>query len=471
VSDPFDETAQLDATAIAAAVRRAELSPVEVVEATLARIRELDRDLNAHTVLFAEQALREARALEARGGDGDPLAGVPFTVKDVTWVKGAVATNGSAALTGFVAPADAVVVERMRAAGAILVGKTNNPELCLRGVTENDVYGVTRNPWDRGRTPGGSSGGAGAAVAAGMTPLALGSDGGGSIRIPASFCGVSGLKPTFGHVPDGPGFPGWPTLTVSGPIARSVRDLRLCIEVLSGPDPSDPASIVIGTSPPVDSPRIAFSADLGFAPVDPDVREAFGEAIETLGEAGCRLEEAAPMTGNPNGLWTRIAVAEGYASARELLEQRRDDLTADTVELLEGGARLSAADYLDAMAERRAFAAAWAAFFREYDALLTPAMQVTALPLGEKAPRSIEGRPVDPFFDDWCAFCLPANLTGQPAVSVPCGLDSTGLPIGLQIIAPWGRDELALDIASRWEAVAPPFPHPPIQQGVQLRWH
>src|SRR5687768_7715183 len=206
-----------DATAIAEQVRRSDVSPVEIVRDALARIERDDADLNAHTVLFPERALEEARHLEA--DPAGPLCGVPFTVKDVTWVAGAPATNGSRALADFVAPADAVVVERMRAAGAILVGKTNNPEFCLRGVTENEVYGVTRNPWDRDRSPGGSSGGAAAGVAAGMTPLALGSDGGGSIRIPASFCGLAGLKPTFGLIPDGPGFDGWPTLTVNGPLA------------------------------------------------------------------------------------------------------------------------------------------------------------------------------------------------------------------------------------------------------------
>ena len=415
-------------------------------------------------MLLADRALEDARRLES--DPAGPLCGVPFSVKDVTWVAGAPATNGSRALRDFRAPADAVVVERMRAAGAILVAKTNNPEFCLRGVTENDVYGVTRNPWDRSRTPGGSSGGAAAAVAAGMTPLALGSDGGGSIRIPASFCGVAGLKPTFGLIPEGPGFDGWPTLTVNGPLARSVRDLRLCAGVLAGPDPADPAAVPAPQPPAAGAdarPCIAHSADLGFAPVEPDVRTAFTSAVELLSQSGWSSREAAPETGDANDLWTRIAVMEGFASTRKLLGRARGRVTADSLELLETGARYSAADYLDAMRERAAYAREWARFFDDHDVLLCPTMQVTALPLGIKAPAEIDGQPIDPFYDDWCSFCLPANLTGQPAVSVPCGTDRNGLPIGLQVIAPRFREDLALRVAAAWESIV-------IDQGATSTW-
>jgi Asp-tRNA(Asn)/Glu-tRNA(Gln) amidotransferase A subunit family amidase len=468
-----DELADVDATALAEMIRSRTVSPVEATEVTLARIERVDGEINAHTVLLADRALEQAGRAEAALARGDavgPLCGVPYSVKDVMWVEGEFATNGCAALSDFRAPADAVLVERMRDAGAVLVGKTNNPEFCLRGVTENELYGVTRNPWNRERTPGGSSGGAGAALAARMTPLALGSDGGGSIRIPAAFCGVAGLKPTFGLLPDGPGFRGWVTMTVNGPMARSVRDLRLCTGVLAGPHPVDYLALPGRGNAEEDGGkrdlRIASSVDLGFAPVEPDVRAAFAAAVTALRDDGWAVEEAAPPTGNPNDLWTRIAVAEGYAAVRELLEHRRERVTADSIELLEAGAGHGAADYLDAMHERRAFGSAWSAFFETFDVLLTPAMQMTALPLGVKAPAEIDGRPIDPFYDDWCSFCLPANLTGQPAVSVPCGVDRHGLPIGLQVMAPRFRDDLALRVAEAWERIAPRIP----TQGAPIPW-
>ncbi len=454
----------MDATALAASIRERSISPLEVLEATLERIERLDRSLNAHTVVLADRARAAADQAQAelmRGDEVGPLCGVPFSVKDVTWVAGAPATNGCAALRDFVPNADAAVVERMERAGAILVGKTNNPEFCLRGVTENEVYGVTRNPWDLERTPGGSSGGAAAAVAARMTPLALGSDGGGSIRIPASFCGVAGLKPTYGRIPDGPGFPGWPTLSVNGPLARSVRDLRLCADLLAGPHPADPA---VTPAPAIsgsdDPPRIAYSVDLGFAPVEPDVRTAFDAAIATLEEAGSVVEEAAPPTGNPNELWTRIALIEGFASYHPIVEDQPERVAADTVALLEGGAHLTAADHRDAIEERRAYTAAWDAFFEDFDVLLCPSMQLTALPLGLTAPAEIDGQAIDSLHDDWCSFCLPANLTGQPAVSVPCGIDGRGLPIGLQVMAARFREETALRVAETWERLAPSLSPP-----------
>jgi Asp-tRNA(Asn)/Glu-tRNA(Gln) amidotransferase A subunit family amidase len=450
-----------DATALAERIRTREVSPVEAVEESLARIEQLNGKLNAFTIVLGEQALEQARGAEAalaRGEDVGPLCGVPYSVKDVTWVEGLPSTNGCEALADFVAPADAVVVERMRAAGAILMGKTNNPEFCFRGVTENEVYGVTRNPWNLERTPGGSSGGAGASVASGMTPIALGSDGGGSVRIPSAFCGITGLKTTMGRVPDGPGHPGWATLTVNGPMARSVRDLELVGGVLAGPHPVDYLSAPAWPAPGAGSAaplRLAATVDLGFAPVEQDVRRAFNDAVARLRDAGWSVDDAAPPTGNPNDLWTKIAVAEGYAAARKLLEERRDLITEDGIELLEAGKGVSAADYYDAMRERAAFGQAWAGFFEEYDVLLTPQMQMTALPLGIKAPAEIDGEPIDPFYDDWCGFCLPANLTGQPAISVPCGFGDDGLPIGLQLMAPRFREDLALRVAAAYEEVAP----------------
>lgn len=455
-----------DATATAQAVRAGDLSPVALAEAALARIEALDREINSFTTLLPEQALASASELERRvasGGSVGPLAGVPVSIKDVIWVKDAPATNGSRALAAFVPSEDAVIVARLREAGAVIVGKTNNPELCLEGITDNQVYGLTRNPWDLGRTPGGSSGGAGASLALGLTPLAIGSDGGGSIRIPSSFCGVVGHKPTYGLVPGTPGFRGWPTLSVKGPMARTVRDVALCLEAIAGFDPSDPASVerprvdytAAVEAADVSGLRIAFSCDLGHAPVEPGVARVFSSTIEALAAAGWALEEAHPGTGDPTTLWATIAACEGYAAHRDLLADQSELLEPRTREILAAGRRRTLTEYLDAMHERLAFTARWLAFLEHYDLLLTPTMQLTAFPVDITCPERIGDYEVDPDREDWCAFCYPANLAGLPAASVPCGLDERGLPVGLQIIGRRFGDATVLAAAAAFEALRP----------------
>ena len=441
-----------DAVETARLVREGELSAAEVVAGTLARIEERDRELNAFTEIGAEDALADAQAADralVRGEAVGPLHGVPVAVKEVIWLEGWRATNGSLALRDFVAPEDAVAVARLRAAGAIVVGKTNNPEFCLRGFTDNPVFGATRNPSDPTKTAGGSSGGSGAAVAAGMVPLALGSDGGGSIRIPSSFCGVAGLKPSFGAVPTWPGFRGWESLTVVGPIARSTRDLALALAVLTD-DPRDRVR-----SPA--RPRAAFTVDQGFSPVEPDVRQAFDRALGALDSAGWRLEEATPTREDPEPIWNTIALCEGYAALRDMLE---DEITADSRELIRQGASISAVDYLDASYERARFARLWDAHLETYDVVLSPALPLTAFPIGTTAPTEIDGVPLDPRFDAWCAPCLAANLTGQPAISVPCGLDRGGMPIGLQMIGRRGGDSELLMLAGQAAGALDPAARP-----------
>jgi Asp-tRNA(Asn)/Glu-tRNA(Gln) amidotransferase A subunit family amidase len=342
----------------------------------------------------------------------------------------------------------------------VIVGKTNNPEFCYRGVTDNLVYGLTRNPRRLDRTPGGSSGGAGAAVAAGMTHLALGTDGGGSIRIPASFCGVTGHKPTFGMVPKEPGFKGWKSLSVHGPLATSVRDAALMLSVLAGPAAADDTTVpgpagdpLTGAVSPGDLSglRVAYSADLGRLPVDADVREAFAAAVEVIAGLGARLSPAAPATGDPTALWNTLALAEGYASEGPLLARWRDRMSPGTAEIIEAGAGITAGQYVDALHERAAYTRVWAEFFDDHDVLLTPTMQLTAFPVGRVRPDSIEGRPVDAFFDDWCTLCLPANLTGMPATSVPAGTGRDRMPVGLQVIGPRWADALTLRVAAAFE--------------------
>ena len=383
-------------------------------------------------------------------GDGYPVA-----VKDTIWMKGLRATRGSRAFADFICPEDAVVVRRLREAGAAIVGRTTNPELCFRGVTQSELYGVTRNPFRLDRVAGGSSGGSGAAVAYGAVPMALGTDGGGSIRIPASFCGVVGHKPTFGLVPVTPGFRGWETLSVVGPIADTVGNARTMLDIIAGPDASDPGSLGVARTPVPERIRVAASADLGHLPVEPVVRSTFRAAVEELRAAGWNIDQAEPEPIASAPVWNAIAVPEGHAADRELLE-RPELLEPDTARLLSAGSNTAAAQYLDALHERARYSSAWARFFDEYDVLLTPTMQMTAFPIGQLTPATIDGLPVDPFFDDWCGFCLPANLTGMPATSVPCGYDEDGLPIGLQVMGARGADALTLHVAEAWEALFAP---------------
>jgi Asp-tRNA(Asn)/Glu-tRNA(Gln) amidotransferase A subunit family amidase len=460
-----------DATAMAAAVRSRTTSAEELVTAALSRIDAWDGDVNAFTVVLHEEALERARAIDRQAGQDPsalgPLAGVPVSVKDHIWMAGLPATNGSLALRDFVPDVDAVPVARLRDAGAVVVGKTNNPEFCYRGFTDNRIFGLTRNPWAPDRTPGGSSGGAGAGVAYGATPLALGTDGGGSIRIPATFCGVAGHKPTFGLVPKLPGFRGWPSLSVDGPLGSSVRDLAVAVRVMAGAHPADPLSWSMplgdGAEPDWSRLRVAVSEDLGWAAVDQQVRAAFRASVDRLADDGAHVTEAHPVCEYPTELWNSIALPEGFASEGPLLD--REGIDPESRTIVEAGRRATAADYLDAQERRRVFTETWESFFGEYDVLLAPSMPVPAFEVGIPGPSEIDGTPVDPFFDDWCALALPANLTGQPATAVPTGLSADGLPLGLQVMGPRWSDLRTLAVAARHEALTGFEPRPALAPG------
>jgi Asp-tRNA(Asn)/Glu-tRNA(Gln) amidotransferase A subunit family amidase len=447
-------TPPLDATAMAAAVRAGTTTAEGLVAAALERIDAWEGEVNAFTVVLREGALARAREIDRDPAAYGPLAGVPVSVKDHIWMAGQPATNGSLALRDFVPDVDAVPVARLRAAGAVIVGKTNNPEFCYRGYTDNLVFGLTRNPWSLDRTPGGSSGGAGASVAYGATPIALGTDGGGSIRIPSAFCGVPGHKPSFGLLPKLPGFRGWPTLSVDGPLAASVRDLVLAVRVMAGAHPADPLSwpVPLGDEVDVSRLRIAVSEDLGWAPVESEVRTAFRSAVDRLADDGAQISEIQPDAGPATQLWNDIALPEGFASEGPLLEH--DGIDPVTREITESGRASTAADYLDAQERRVAFTDTWESFFEQYDVLVAPAMPLPAFATDVTGPAEIDGMPVDPFFDDWCALALPANLTGQPATAVPTGLSSDGLPVGLQVMGPRWSDLRTLAVASRIEALS-----------------
>jgi aspartyl-tRNA(Asn)/glutamyl-tRNA(Gln) amidotransferase subunit A len=386
------------------------------------------------------------------------------------WEAGVNTTDGSRALLGYRPEQTATLVLRLLRAGAIVVGRSNIPEFCYRGIAENDLYGRTSNPWDPSRVPGGSSGGAGAAVAAGMVPLAIGSDGGGSIRIPASLCGVPGIKATFGLVPREPQWPGWYSLTHLGPLAFTVADCALMLAVMAGPDPLDPTSL---PSLPEDLAaagresgdlrglRIAYSEDLGYLRVDQGVREAFRAAIARFRTLGAELVADDPGLANPIDTWNAIACVDNLASEGPLLASGK--IGADTRALIEAGAGYSAAEYARARNEQGAYASAFGRFMERYHLFLTPTMEVVAFPHGTTGPPSVEGQAIGDYFDDWCHFCYPANLTGAPAMSVPMGAAEDGLPVGLQITGPRLGDALVLRAAAAWERIAP-WPRPPLEQ-------
>ena len=452
------------AVEIARQVRTGAVSATEVVAATLGRIAELNELLNAFCEVRGADALSRAQQIDAQvaqGADPGALAGVPIAIKDVVWEAGIEATNGSRALLGFRPERSAVVVERLVAAGAVVVGRTNLPEFCYRGDCANELYGATANPWDLGRTSRGSSGGSAAAVAAGIVPVAIGSDGGGSIRIPASFCGVVGLKQSFGLVPREPGWPGWRTMNHVGAITDCVEDSALVLQVLAGPDYCDamtPPSLRIDyleaarESRSVRGLRVAASADLGYAHVDANVLELFRENVARFEALGAEITWAHPRLANPLTTWNTLAFADNVASEGHLLASGH--VGADAAQLIHSGETISAGEYAAARNAQCVFTAEWQQFMLDFDLILTPAMECVAFPLGRTAPQSTGGVSVTGVGDDWCHFCYAFNLTGQPAISVPMGLID-GLPVGLQIVGRRWEDDLVLRAAAAWEAAYP----------------
>lgn len=454
--------AELDAVAIAQAVAARAAGPVELVEAALERIGSLEPSLNACTVVLADEAPAQARALERRlaaGAEPGALCGVPVAVKDVIWVRGSPATMGSRVFADFVPDEDATAVRRLREAGAIVVAKTTNPPFCEWGHTSSELFGVTRNPWRLDRTPGGSSGGSGAAVAAGMTPLALGTDMGGSIRIPAAFCGIAGHKPTHGLVARGPCFEEMRTLNCVGPMARTVRDLALCLGVIAGTDPTDSLSVAApaadyrasAATGDVAGLRIAWSADLGSAGTDGAVADVFAAAIAALADAGWELTAARPEAGNALSL--HLAIVNGERGS--LTDGREKLIEPSMRQWLAAGRGISAKDHYAAQLARAAYTRTWEEFFRGHDLIVSPTVAIAAYNADPPHVAQIGGRPIDVDEDGWWEPCLPASLTGGPAVSVPIGMTADGLPVGLQIMGPRFNDARCLAAAAALEAVMP----------------
>src|SRR5581483_5354275 len=462
----FGEITRASAGELACAIGQGRLSSREVVEAHVRRIEAVNGRLNAVVELRADAALAEAEAADAaraRGAPLGPLHGVPITVKDNVDVAGLRCTAGTTGRQALVAAADAPAVARLRAAGAIVVGKTNLPELALAFETDNLVHGRTNNPFDPERSPGGSSGGEAAVVAAGGSPLGLGNDAGGSIRLPAHCCGVAGLKPTTGRVPFTGTFPpavgATGPLWQPGPLARRVADLALALKLIAGPDGHDPRCVPAPLGDPADVAvaglRVALHVDNGVVPADEATAAAVRAAGRALADAGAAVEEARPtvLEQSPR-LFVGLFCADGGATIGHLLASIG---TAEPSPLLAQLAQVAAqnalptAAFAGLLAQLDLYRAEMLAFMARYDAILCPACAVPALPHGASMANM-------PAFSYTYAF----NLTGWPAVVVPAGRAPSGLPIGAQVVArPW-REDVALALAARVESALGPGPTPPL---------
>ena len=472
-----DDICAMDTRTLAQAVASRQISPVEAVDAVLDRLERLDPVLNAFTTVVPDSARAQAQRLAdaiARGEPAGPLAGVPTGVKDLICTQGITTASGSHAYADYVPEHDDVVVERIKAAGAIVIGKTQVPEFGYSGTGLTPLAEPTRNPWALDRTSGGSSAGSGAAVATGIGPFSLGSDGGGSVRIPASFCGLFGMKATMGRVPLWPGtkderYPGvssWESLEHIGPLTRTVADAALVLSVIAGPDvrdrlsiPTDDVDWLRAAEGGLSGVRVAYSADLGYAAVDRSVREVVERAVGVFEkDLGIPVDRADPGWADPyEDFWGVVVAESDLAGLRRMADELGERMSPHLVDVLRSD--WTAEQLTSANVGRKAVANASARFFSRYDLLLTPTLAVPPFEHGIQGPTVIDGRDVEPFY--WLSFTFPWNLTGQPAATVPAGFTPEGLPVGLQITGRRLDDALVLRASAAFEAAAPWAQHWP----------
>ena len=464
-----DEICGLDMAVLARRIAAKELSTLEVLDAVLNRLERLDPVLHMFSTVAAQQARQDATRVEAdlvAGRAVGPLAGVPISVKDLIYTKGIRTAFGSHAYAEFVPEVDDIAVERLKAAGAIVIGKTQVAEFGFSGTGQTPLGEPTGNPWNPQRTSGGSSAGAAAAVASGVGPCALGGDAGGSIRLPASFCGVYGIKPTMGRVPIRtkdiryPGVSSWESLEHVGPLTRTVADAAVILSVIAGHDDRDRHSL---PSESVDwrravngdlrGVRVAYSADLGYAVVDPVVRSIVEQAVAVFEhDLDCTVERADPGWADPYDVLLPLIISESdLAGLRRLADQLGERMSAHLVDVLRTDWTVE--QLTDAVMGRKVVYEAASRFFHGYDLLLTPTAAVAPFGHGLQGPPVIDGRAVDGFY--WMSFTFPFNLTGQPAASVPAGFTPDGLPVGLQIVGRRLEDGLVLRASAAYEAAAP----------------
>jgi aspartyl-tRNA(Asn)/glutamyl-tRNA(Gln) amidotransferase subunit A len=457
------------AAELARMVARRALSPVELVDAVLARIERAQPALNAFITIAAEQARAAARTAEAqlmRGEAEGALFGVPFSVKDLIDTAGVRTTFGSVALADNVPRADAAAVARLKLAGAILLGKTTTPEFGHKCFTEAPLFGRTANPWDRRRTAGGSSGGGAAAVAAGLGPLALGTDGGGSTRIPAACCGVVGFKQTLGLVPHDMTPDGFGNQSYITPMTRTIGDAALMLQAMAGPHPADPHSLglpiddfVAAARPEGDlkGVRIAWRPHLGNRKLASEVRDACEAGVAALAELGATVEPMADSFGNTEPVWLVLTQSFWNARFRRYVPEFGAHMSETLLRQMEAGAGYGAVELQLAMFERTRIYREIQSWFGHYDLIATPTLSRTALPIDHDffAPIEIDGETTDTVRVAWYPYTHPFNLSGNPAVTLPCGWDCDGLPIGLQLVGPHLGDARLLRAAALFEAARP----------------
>ena len=442
-----------------------QVSSVEVTELFLRRIEEFNPILNAFLTVTGDEAVASAREADERisRGEGEgTLLGIPISIKDLEITKGIRSTMGSLAFKDLVPDQDSATAERVRRSGAIILGKTNTPEFGLSGTTENRLGEACRNPWNTERTSGGSSGGAAAALAAGLCSLATGSDGGGSIRIPSSFCGLFGIKPTLGRVPryGGVGNPSPNLTSQSGPMARNVRDAAMLLQALAGYDARDPGAMretppdfITAVGQGATGLRMAWSTDLGYAAVDPEVARMTAKGAKVFEELGCVVEDTDLSLEHPMDGFLSIFCAGAYLSYGKVYEEHKDLLTDYVRENLALGKRTSGADYAKGLLAAHVMQSRIDDLMEKYDLLLTPTMSVPAFPVGQ-FPQTIDGRDVAPRWG-YMPFTPVFNLTGQPAASVPCGFSEDGMPIGLHIVGRRGEEATVLRASAAFEEARP----------------
>lgn len=458
---------------LAGLIHAKEISPVEVVGGFLDRIERYNPVVNAYCTVAAEEAIeaaKQAEKVQMRGGNLPPLLGVPIAIKDLTPTQGLRTTYGSRIFAHHVPQEDSVFVKRVKAAGGIVLGKTNTPEFGHTGVTDNLLFGKTSNPWDISRVSGGSSGGSAAALAAGLAPLAEGSDGGGSIRIPASFCGVYGFKATFGRVPfdTGPNaFSGAMPFLHHGPLARTVEDAALLLDVVQGLDASDPYSVPKSRETyqalpaQVTGLKIAYSPDLDYFEIDPEVASVTAEAVRSLEQVGARVDTVSlgfedgqeRITKTFTQLWA-VYYAAYYG---RFLAQWEEDMSKGLIATIRLGEEISALEYKRLESQRSFAYRQIESLFEHYDILITPTLAVPAFDHGP-GPRRINGKKVDPY-TSWMLTSV-FNLTGHPAASINAGFSREGLPIGLQIVGRRFAEEQVLMASKALERYSGGFRQP-----------
>ncbi len=462
----------MPATEIVAAVRDGRLRVADIAEAMIERVQRINPDLNAVICFDPEQVRRDAAALDAAQDEGRELGalhGVPFTIKDLTAVKGLPLTFGLVPLKDNIADHDAAIMERLVAAGGLFLGKTNTPESGYYGGTDNHLFGATHNPWKRGHSAGGSSGGAAAAVAAGLGPLAEGSDGAGSVRIPAALCGVVGMKPSTGRIPQTILAGRYYEWAYHGPITRTVADAALMMDVVCGPDARDPLSLpghvdysAAIADRDVAGLRVAWSPDLGLGHVDPEVVDVCARAVQLLADAGAVVEEARPDWDDPEtAMWHGVWVP-GFASEHDLLDwpALRGQVDDHLIELMAEGERLTGVDVGRADVFRGQMWDTFTAFMSRYDVLVSPTLASATIPLDQFAPSWLEGESLQRQILGWL-LTYPFNMMTTPALSLPAGFTADGRPVGLQVAGGLHQDAVVLRTAAALEHLNPWAEHYP----------